>query len=140
MPDNLIPFYNKVTCSVKKGRAAGIVYLDFIRTLDAVSHSLLLDKWARHRPDGWSVRRAGRLTGYAPGLVISGSYSGWQPLTSGVPQASILGPMLLNINDLGSGTESMTTLNWVARWTHQKGEPSYTEIWTAWKSGRARTV
>ena len=93
--DQLLLVYNEVSKTVDEGAVVDIVLFDFSKAFDVVSHNILLDKlYKLGITDVLLQWFASFLSGRQMQVGIAGRTSAARDVKSGVPQGSVLGPLL----------------------------------------------
>jgi len=100
---NLLATFEDWTSTMNQGYNVDVIYLDYSKAFDSVPHQRLLCKL-----EAYSIRGnllswlSNFLSNRLQKVTINGCLSEWTNVQSGVPQGSVLGPLLfiLYVNDI----------------------------------------
>jgi hypothetical protein len=89
--------------AVDENKITGTVFLDLSKAFDMIDHEILIEKLAIYKFNSPAIQWfKSYLHGRTQQVSISNTFSESQPITRGVPQGSVLGPLLfiIFINDM----------------------------------------
>ena len=111
----LLSHWDTILDGLEEGGGVDVVYLDFSKAFDKVEHGVLLHKLRDSKILGkvgvWLSRFLDSNT-RMQAVVVDGALSALSNVISGVPQGTVLGPILflLHIADISRGVSELTSL------------------------------
>ena len=100
---NLVLLNSALTDAMDNGSQLDVVYTDYSKAFDRIQHNLLLRKLEKMGISGDLLRWfASYVQNRSQAVVINNYISSWVAIPSGIPQGSLLGPLLfiIFVNDI----------------------------------------